>query len=629
MGAFRGPGFLGTGATLLADITLLVQILFFLVLCLGVAAQLKRAYHWHDKLQTPVVVLNLLFIGLVMLPSFISAAGDWPAGLRRPPGWVPAVHGTLGALAEGVAIYCLLAGFKILPRKIGVLRYWMWTAFTLWTAAVLFGVGTYLVWYTGGSSEASTLVAEHDADLLTGEIEAAPALPTDEPVSEHAEEAVDQATEPAPETPAEPVSEHDEAPLVEPAPETPSELVSEHDEAPLVEPAPEPPAELVSEHDEALAAEPEPGELDAPAAPTLLGWLYITDADIHSDNVTLQLSGITPPPPGFNYEGWLQTDGQQPFSIGLLTVSNTTIDHTFVDPAGRNLLGLYDQMMVTVEPAGDTDPAPSADVAFAGQVPSGVLEPVRQLVVTADTPDRDGLVLNAIAEAGLTLLQIEAQQRYVSENNLIDLQIHAETPLNLLEGSSSPTHGDRDGDGEVYNPGDGYGLLATGQNGGYLNGILQQATLAGGAQSAPAEVALYAGAIETTVENVVTWAEQLHEVELQILQVSSAAAAAELVSEAFRLGNALLDGVDANGDGRVDPLPGEGGLRTLYLQAQLMAGMPVFAAGGSVSGQSGAEGGQTTPEPGLTPTLAPAATPTAAPTPTATPTVELISEHDE
>jgi hypothetical protein len=162
-----------------------------------------------------------------------------------------------------------------------------------------------------------------------------------------------------------------------------------------------------------------------------------------------------------------------------------------------------------------------------------------------------------------------------------------------------------------------------------LNGILQQATLAGGAQPAPAEVALYAGAIETMVDNVVTWAEQLHEVELQILQVSSAAAAADLVAESFRLGNALLDGVDANGDGRIDPLPGEGGLRTLYVQAQLMAGMPVFAAEGSVSGQSGAEGGQMTPAPGPTPIPTPAPAPTAPPAPTVTPTVELISEHDE
>ena len=50
------------GPNLLADITLVIQILFFLILCAGVVAQLQGKYKWHDRLQAPVVVLNILFI---------------------------------------------------------------------------------------------------------------------------------------------------------------------------------------------------------------------------------------------------------------------------------------------------------------------------------------------------------------------------------------------------------------------------------------------------------------------------------------------------------------------------------------------------------------------------------------
>ena len=52
----RGEGFLGTGATFGADLTLIVQILFFFALSIGVIAQLLRKYKVHDWVQTPVVV---------------------------------------------------------------------------------------------------------------------------------------------------------------------------------------------------------------------------------------------------------------------------------------------------------------------------------------------------------------------------------------------------------------------------------------------------------------------------------------------------------------------------------------------------------------------------------------------
>ncbi len=144
-GLRNNPGFLGTGAHLLADITLIVEILFYVVLCLGVTAQLWRKYKWHNRLQTPVVLLNLFFIGLVMIPTFLTVIAG---GIEQMPG-VVLIHAGIGTLAEIVAIYCLLAGFKILPRRIGLLRYLMWTAFVLWTLTVLFGVAMYLSFYTG------------------------------------------------------------------------------------------------------------------------------------------------------------------------------------------------------------------------------------------------------------------------------------------------------------------------------------------------------------------------------------------------------------------------------------------------------------------------------------------------
>jgi len=239
----NGPGFLGTQASLFKDITLVLEILFYLMLCAGVVAQLKGLYKWHDRFQIPVVLLNILLIAFVMLPSFSGIAGSIPAQLNQVPVAVTLIHGILGTIAQGLAIYCLLAGLKYIPRKIGVLRYWMWAAFIAWTATVFFGVTTYMVYYAM-PSEASTVgehdaaqVAEHNAELPPAELAAATTAPEVVPtaaevVSEHAAEVIP--TEAAPATAeaipatAEVVSEHAaEVIPTEAAPAT-AEVISEH-----------------------------------------------------------------------------------------------------------------------------------------------------------------------------------------------------------------------------------------------------------------------------------------------------------------------------------------------------------------------------------------------------------------
>lgn len=227
------PGF--WSSNLYADVTLIVQIVFYLMLCAGVVAQLQGKYKWHDRLQVPVVVLNVFFIILVMLPTFRAVAGDLPGNLNQAPAMVTLTHAGLGTLAQLLAIYCLLAGLKILPRKIGMLRYWMWAAYSAWTATIIFGIGVYILFYLTptAASTAPQPVAEHDADL-TGEdaapLDESPALtdpPADETVAEHAEPPEAESAQPQPTTDVAsgPVAPSEPG-LVE---ETPAgELVEEH-----------------------------------------------------------------------------------------------------------------------------------------------------------------------------------------------------------------------------------------------------------------------------------------------------------------------------------------------------------------------------------------------------------------
>ena len=567
------PGFLGTDASLLADINLVAHILMFIVLCLGVTAQLKGKYHWHDRFQIPVVVLNFFFIIFVMIPSFMNIAPQLPENLSETFFLVPTIHAVLGLLAQGVATYCLLAGLKILPRKIGVLRYWMWLAFVLWTLATLAGIGIYLVWYTGGSVSSGAAVGEHDGDL----------------VSEHAATVIEA---PATQPPAEVVEEHAEEPVVEVPTAVPVEPVEEHAEEAieLVEEHAEEPAEVAAEP----TATPEPPT--PTPVPTPLGFLFINDDKARGDKVSIEMTGVTPPPDGSVYEAWLTGEGQDPFSVGKLIVTDGAIKYTFTDPQGRNLLGLFNGMFISVEPANDSDLAPSSVVAYNGEVPLPVMEQVRLLVVASPSfPGGDSPAIKAVHQL-VTKIEPEVgfQKDYsIAENDLVALKIQAEGIVNIIEGESGPNFGDLDGSGDIYSPGDGFGLLGPGDTAGYLQAVINLATAASQAEGTSAEVKLHAEQTQAAAQNAIGWTEQMRDLELQILQAPDTASAADSVNQVIELLNLLKD---TDGTGLTDP--SQGGLQAMYTYAQLMGAIEVF------------------PVPGQ-------AAPAAAPTP------ELIEEHAE
>jgi Ca2+/H+ antiporter len=68
-------GFLGTGATFEADLNLVVQLIMGVALLAGALLARHKRYRAHGICQTTVLLLNLLMIGLVVLPA-TSRAGD-------------------------------------------------------------------------------------------------------------------------------------------------------------------------------------------------------------------------------------------------------------------------------------------------------------------------------------------------------------------------------------------------------------------------------------------------------------------------------------------------------------------------------------------------------------------------
>jgi len=145
-----GKGFLGTGAPLKADLNLVAQFVMALALIAGAVLAKRKRYTAHGICQTTVLLLNLVAIGLVMLPSFQQANPTLPRILHRWLYTVAAIHALLGIAAELLGLYIVVvAGTKLLPQRLCV-QNWklcMRTELILWCVVMVTGVGTYCAWY--------------------------------------------------------------------------------------------------------------------------------------------------------------------------------------------------------------------------------------------------------------------------------------------------------------------------------------------------------------------------------------------------------------------------------------------------------------------------------------------------
>ena len=143
-------GFLGTGTRLVADVTLIVQLLMGLALFLGMFLARRRLYRAHAICQGSVVLLNLVMIALIMLPPFArDIAPGLPQRLGQSYYFFPTLHAVLGSVAQLLALYILIrAGTNWLPEALCFQNYklWMRTALALWWIVILFGIATYYVW---------------------------------------------------------------------------------------------------------------------------------------------------------------------------------------------------------------------------------------------------------------------------------------------------------------------------------------------------------------------------------------------------------------------------------------------------------------------------------------------------
>lgn len=164
-------------------------------------------------------------------------------------------------------------------------------------------------------------------------------------------------------------------------------------------------------------------------------------------------------------------------------------------------------------------------------------------VAWKDTPDKQGLLPTAIAEA-----KVAAQHAGFAASkpdDLVWMKAHIGHVLHAVDPSVV-----------AKGPGHGYGAIKA------AGGAAKHIGFAAADKSASDNVKLHAVHVEASAKNAVTWGKLIVRLGKKVMAAKTAAEAAPMVKKIAQLATRLNAGEDVNGDGKISWRAGEGGLDT-------------------------------------------------------------------
>ena len=325
---------------------------------------------------------------------------------------------------------------------------------------------------------------------------------------------------------------------------------------------------------------PIPATTSAPVNPFSLGptgVLHFQNGTALLDQVTMTALAMPAPPAGSQYEVWLM-GGDERLRLGILSLdANGKGTLIYNEGQNQNLLGVYDQVEITIKPGPDSTPTSTDQIAYSFRLPEGGLLHVRHLLVSfPQAPNGTALIHGLYSNTMLIDQSAQAMLTAHENNDKAEMLKNAESIMNLLVGSKSPERKDWNGDGEVTDPGDGYGFLLNGDNLGYIQAVYSHADYAVNSPDASQNMIVHGEHVKVCVQNLAGWAPQLRERVLRILTSASSSDVDQPIREAVALASQMLNGLDLDSNGKIDPVSGEGGTLAAYEHAYYMADMPLL-----------------------------------------------------
>ncbi len=295
----------------------------------------------------------------------------------------------------------------------------------------------------------------------------------------------------------------------------------------------------------------------------------------NTDALTITINNLAAPPSGSQYNVWLISDrSEQIIAPGTLVQQgqNYTLHYNGDGSRrhqGTNLLGAGNKIEITQEQGAVT--VPTGKVVLIGTFPPLAFVHIRHLLYQfPTTPGHIGLLVGLLEQTRLLNEQAQLLQRAGPGNNTA-IQCFAQSIIDIVEGAHGSHFQPVGGNCGNIATGDGFGLL--GNNNGYLLTAAQHASLAANQADSTDTIREFAGQVEIATTNINGWATSI---DLNALNVISNPNDNTSIANIVKLANQAYNGVDINGDGHVDPVAGEAGAITAYLQGQLMAQLPVI-----------------------------------------------------
>lgn len=291
-----------------------------------------------------------------------------------------------------------------------------------------------------------------------------------------------------------------------------------------------------------------------------------------TNSLRITIQNLQVPAAGDAYYAWIiddQTEGV--VSLGELAQRNQTWSLTH-SGGSENLLAAGDKLEVTLE-HGEVQ-VPAGKVILLGTFPVKSFAHILHLLVSfPKTPGKIGFLVGLLEQTHLLDTQAAVLQSVAPGQNTIEIECVTQSMLDIIEG----THGAR------YRPleavcshqnvtavGDGFGLLDK----GYVADAEQHAALALSQPDATSIMRQHAALMDAALSNINSW---VTTIEQDVSRLQSHPNDLAPLQEITALADDSYHGVDANGDGQIDPVPGEAGAITAFQQGQLMATLSLIA----------------------------------------------------
>jgi len=271
------------------------------------------------------------------------------------------------------------------------------------------------------------------------------------------------------------------------------------------------------------------------------------------DTINLRAERLRPPDSAHVYVAWLMSTepGIAPLKLGELVVDSLgegLLSYTTTDV--RNLATDHFAVVISLETTMN-DLMPSGEIVYSGMIPPQVPAALSQILSASLSGFNGGSLLDGAITEG----RIARQHAGLAAGSTTPgaLHTHAEHTINVLRG----TQDDYTGDGRGANPGRGIGVFLFLQE---ISDELDDAATAPGTNAAQqSQIEL----IRVCVDNVRGWANEVIELEIVMATAATLEEVALQREQSTALTAAMIDGIDLNENGQVEPFEGECGLNQI------------------------------------------------------------------